>query len=239
MKSIKNIVNTVLLVCLLSLMPGACRQKEDRVISQNKMVEVLTDVYLTEALLQNVDKKKKADWSKGLADNYFQDLAYRIILEKHGISEDVFYNSVARYSKQYKVYAKIYARVELNLQALQADVAKLDEIRTEAARLAQEHARLIAALDTASYIRWFEVWSPDTLGLSDTLGLWSDSLFIPLQDTCQFFRTAFWFKPLSSDTIVWTMLDKEMSEDAEIPEDTVPESSFKEKIKPLTKVLGD
>ena len=181
MNSIKDILTKVLLLGLSVLVLTACRQEEGKVLSQKKMAAVLTDIYLTEAVLQNVDRKKKTEWSRGLEDVFFQDLAYGRVLEKHRITEEVFYNSVAHYSQQYKVYAKIYEQVELNLQAIRDEVDRRDKLETKLRELAQQQAALVEALDTASYIKWFEIWALDTIVLSDTLGLQADS--VVLSDT--------------------------------------------------------
>lgn len=175
MKSFKIILIKVLLFALLPLMLGACEQNEGKVLSQKKMAAVLTDVYLTEAILQNVDKKKKTDWSQELRDEFFQDLAYRRILEKHRISEKDFYTSVAHYSQQYKVYAKIYQQVELNLKALQDEVSEREKLQTQLRELAREQARLIAALDTSSYIKWFEIWVIDSVSMTDSRAIGAES----------------------------------------------------------------
>lgn len=181
MNSIKDILTKVLLLGLSVLVLTACRQEEGKILSQKKMAAVLTDIYLTEAVLQNVDRKKKTEWSRGLEDVFFQDLAYGRVLEKHRINEEVFYNSVAHYSQQYKVYAKIYEQVELNLQAIRDEVDRRDKLETKLRELAQQQADLIEALDTASYIKWFEIWALDTIVLSDTLGLQADT--VVLSDT--------------------------------------------------------
>ena len=181
MNSIKDILTKVLLIGLSALVLTACRQEEGKILSQKKMAAVLTDIYLTEAVLQNVDRKKKTEWSRGLEDVFFQDLAYGRVLEKHRITEEVFYNSVAHYSQQYKVYAKIYEQVELNLQAIRDEVDRRDKLETKLRELAQQQAALVEALDTASYIKWFEIWALDTIVLSDTLGLQADT--VVLSDT--------------------------------------------------------
>lgn len=219
MNSIKYILNKVLLLGLSALMLTACRQEEGKVLTQKKMAAVLTDVYLTEAMLQNVDKKKKTDWSRGLSDVFFQDLAYRRILDKHQISEEDFYNSVAHYSQQYKVYAKIYAQVELNMQAIREEVDERDKLEAKLRELAQKQAALIEALDTASYINWFEIWATDSVVLSDTPGLQTDSVVLsdtlmlqtvsmplsPLNNST--FTKTFWPKPFARDGSEWTVVD--------------------------------
>lgn len=233
MNSIKDILTKVLLLGLSALVLTACRQEEGKVLSQKKMAAVLTDIYLTEAVLQNVDRKKKTEWSRGLEDVFFQDLAYGRVLEKHRINEEVFYNSVAHYSQQYKVYAKIYEQVELNLQAIRDEVDRRDKLETKLRELAQQQADLIEALDTASYIRWFEIWALDTVVLSDTLGLQADTVVLsdtlglqtdsvvlsdtlvsqtgdvllsPLNDSILYI-ISFWPKPVVRDRNEWTMAD--------------------------------
>ncbi|MDI9544666.1 MAG: DUF4296 domain-containing protein, partial [Bacteroidota bacterium] len=233
MNSIKDILTKVLLLGLSVLVLTACRQEEGKVLSQKKMAAVLTDIYLTEAVLQNVDRKKKTEWSRGLEDVFFQDLAYGRVLEKHRITEEVFYNSVAHYSQQYKVYAKIYEQVELNLQAIRDEVDRRDKLETKLRELAQQQAALVEALDTASYIKWFEIWALDTIVLSDTLGLQADSVVLsdtlglqtdsavlldtlvsqtgdvllsPLNDSI-LYTISFWPKPVVRDRNEWTMAD--------------------------------
>jgi hypothetical protein len=258
MKSFKIILIKVLLFALLPLMLGACEQKEGKVLSQKKMAAVLTDVYLTEAILQNVDKKKKTDWSQELRDDFFQDLAYRRILEKHRISEKDFYTSVAHYSQQYKVYAKIYQQVELNLKALQDEVNEREKLQTQLRELAREQARLIAALDTSSYIKWFEIWVIDSVSMTDSraIGAESDSLAIeseseslaigaesdslvlkadslqtlPFMDFKKY-ETSFWPKSLVQDTCNWTVVEFKPIIKNEQPELPGTKAVFREGLK--------
>ncbi|MFA6589023.1 MAG: DUF4296 domain-containing protein [Bacteroidales bacterium] len=240
MKSFKIILIKVLLFALLPLMLGACEQKEGKVLSQKKMAAVLTDVYLTEAILQNVDKKKKTDWSQELRDEFFQDLAYRRILEKHRISEKDFYTSVAHYSQQYKVYAKIYQLVELNLKALQDEVSEREKLQTQLRELAREQARLIAALDTSSYIKWFEIWVIDSVSMTDSraIGAESDSLVLkadslqtlPFMDFKKY-ETSFWPKSLVQDTCNWTVVEFKPIIKNEQPELPGTKAVFREGLK--------
>lgn len=243
MKKFRIILFKVLLFALLPPVLTACGQKEGKVLSQKKMAAVLTDVYLTEALLQNVDKKKKTDWSRGLEDNFFQDLAYRRILEKHHISEEVFYNSVAHYSQQYKVYAKIYAQVELNMKALQEEMNEREKLQTQLREQAQKQAQLIAVLDTASYSKWFKIWSidsvsvPDSVYMPDSVVSGTDSLYLlPLTDFKRY-EITYWLRSYSSDSCEWTVVEFKQPAINEQPEPPGTKAFLREQIsKELTPV---
>ena len=89
-----RLTGLLVLCCLLTL--GGCQKKQEgKVISKKHLAEVLTDVYLTDAMLNQMDHGTRNRWSRGLSREYFQDVAYRHILEKHHVSEEDFYASVA------------------------------------------------------------------------------------------------------------------------------------------------
>jgi hypothetical protein len=184
-------------ICLLSLV--SCQKKEGKILSQNKMSMVLTDVYLTDVMLQQADKKTRSSWNHGMKDVYFQDLAYRRILDKYHITEDDFYASVDYYSRRYKVSAKIYGQVEINLNALQREVNRRDSI--EKAKQEQwdfEQRWKTVEIDTAHFYTWFSLFGMDSMLLpqNDTLPLMRQHDSIPLYE----YVTAYWMKVASLDS---------------------------------------
>lgn len=158
-----RLTGLLVLCCLLTL--GGCQKKQEgKVISKKHLAEVLTDVYLTDAMLNQMDHGTRNRWSRGLSREYFQDVAYRHILEKHHVSEEDFYASVAYYSRRNKVMSKICTQVIKNLNAVQAEVDRREELE----RLAEERRRFelkwrtvdIRERDVAPWADWLLVPLP-------------------------------------------------------------------------------
>ncbi|MBQ9201196.1 MAG: DUF4296 domain-containing protein [Bacteroidales bacterium] len=124
----------ILALCCLLAAVGCQKKQEGRVLSQKRLAEVLTDVYLTDAMLNQMDHGTRSRWSRGLSREYFQDVSYRHILDKHHVSEADFYASVAYYSRRNKVMSKICTQVIDRLNAIQAEVDRREELE----RLARE-----------------------------------------------------------------------------------------------------
>jgi hypothetical protein len=94
------------------------------------MASVLIDIHLTEAVV-NGSVTIPEDWSKGLDDASFRDLAYRSVLRKHGLTEEAFDQSVAWYSKHLIQYEKVYLDVQKRLDAFRSaiDRGQFENIR--------------------------------------------------------------------------------------------------------------
>lgn len=197
MKNLPNIlVRIFVCLCLFSLC--SCQKREGKILSQSKMSKVLADVYLTDAMLQQIDRKTKSNWSRGMKDVYFQDIAYRWILDKYHITEDDFYASVDYYSRRYKTSANIYEQAAVHLQQMQLQVNRLDSLqKVEEARLLFEQTWKMVEIDTISLFRWFDLCRTDSFIFpKDTL------CFVETRDTINYAEwiTDYWMSIAAPDS---------------------------------------
>jgi hypothetical protein len=105
----------LLLVCFCS-----CRPKD--VLSRKEMTNLLYDLHLAEAACSGVAEPVPESWTKGMAPDYFRDMAYQSVLRKHHISEQDFYSSVSWYSRHLRLYSKVYADVRLRMDEFQRKI---------------------------------------------------------------------------------------------------------------------
>lgn len=117
----------MILVALCCLLSASCRHSEEgfRILPFNKFTKVLTDVYLTEAMLSQMDAAKKVEWIRGVQPKYFQDVTYRWILDKYHITEDEFYASVSYYSGNGHDMIEVLDKVEERLNELKSENEEL------------------------------------------------------------------------------------------------------------------
>ncbi|TKG93442.1 DUF4296 domain-containing protein [Puteibacter caeruleilacunae] len=105
-----------LLVLLVIIGTFSCRQPVEAVkgdvISEEKMIEVLMDVHLAEAMYSSrygMPKKK---------DLFESTELYKSVLLKHKISPEEFQESVYFYSRRMKDYDRIYQQVSDRFEAM-------------------------------------------------------------------------------------------------------------------------
>ncbi len=79
------------------------------VLSTQKLTDVLFDIHLVESMTDTTFGDISTDWTQGLKSDYFTDLAYQSILKKHDVTEEEFYNSIAYYSKNLRLFTRIYS----------------------------------------------------------------------------------------------------------------------------------
>lgn len=130
----KYIVWLCLIFFALSFL-GACQHDKPKILPKKEMAQVLADVYLTEAMLTQLDSKTKREWSKGLKNEYFQDISYHWILDKHHITEDDFYASVAHYSRHVNTMIDVLDMTADKLNAMKQDVLEREKLEAEAERI--------------------------------------------------------------------------------------------------------
>lgn len=92
----------VLTVLLLT----SCRPRG--VLSTKEMTDVLFDIHLVEAMSYNPYGGINPNWKGEMSEVDFTDLAYQSVLKKHDIDEEVFYASIAYYSKKMRLFKRIY-----------------------------------------------------------------------------------------------------------------------------------
>lgn len=125
-------------LCLISFalsFLGACQHDKPKILPKKEMAQVLADVYLTEAMLTQLDSKTKREWSKGLKNEYFQDISYHWILDKHHITEDDFYASVAHYSRHVNTMIDVLDMTADKLSVMKQDVLEREKLEAEAERI--------------------------------------------------------------------------------------------------------
>jgi|GEM_PF-5720764 len=156
-------------LCLISFalsFLGACQHDKPRILPKKEMAQVLADVYLTEAMLTQLDSKTKREWSKGLKNEYFQDISYHWILDKHHITEDDFYASVAHYSRHVNTMIDVLDMTADKLNAMKQDVLEREKLEAEAERIRKFN------------LKWQTVSIDE-----DFIELWAKSVYVALADS--------------------------------------------------------
>jgi hypothetical protein len=87
--------------------------KMDLVIPADSMVTLLTDLHIADGVINNAKLKDKS--IKQLSTEYFTE-----ILEKHGISQDAFNESMKYYAYHTEELDKIYDKVIVNLSKIES-----------------------------------------------------------------------------------------------------------------------
>jgi len=93
----------------------ACRQeaKAELLIPDDQLVDVLVDVHLAEAALQN---------RFGLAKDTLAERYYDKIFELHGIEQATFDETMERVRRDPEIAQRIYERVLEKLSAMEAEI---------------------------------------------------------------------------------------------------------------------
>ena len=123
----KNIVPICLLFILLAGV--ACQEKgypkPDGLLSEKKMVNVLHDIHLAEAMstqsrfaLNDSNKIKSGD-------------IYQAVLDKYNLNDSIVALSLIYYSSRPKVYEKIYTKVMERLNVEIEDMNKKRDLKVE------------------------------------------------------------------------------------------------------------
>lgn len=105
---------------LIVVLMTSCRPKG--VLSRKEMTDLLFDVHIAEALTNQKIAPVPDDWRRGLEPDYFRDMSYQSVLRKHDVTEANFYKSVRYYSKDLRMYTRIYADVEKRIRTFSQDV---------------------------------------------------------------------------------------------------------------------
>lgn len=169
-----------LVLSLLSafLLLEACHPSDVKVLSKQQLSQVMADVYLTESMLKQLDSQTKREWSKGMRNDYFQDVSYHWILDKHQISEEDFYASVSRYSRHPKDMIDVLDMAEEHLKVMRHEVAEREQREIAAKEKAAFDRKWQTVHIDSSFV---ELWAAalyrqvDSLALNDSLTL-NDSL---------------------------------------------------------------
>lgn len=82
---------------------GACKNQFDAPIAEDKLVKVLKDVHIAEALLETENQTMRDSFSK---------VYYAQIFEHHGITRVDFDSTMSVYARYPEQFDSIYSRVE-------------------------------------------------------------------------------------------------------------------------------
>jgi hypothetical protein len=105
---------------LIMVFLTSCRP--EGVLSRKDMTDLLYDVHMAEAIANPNLAPVPEKWRKGLEPDYFRDMSYHSVLRKYKISEEQFYKSVAYYSKNLRLYTKIYTDIDKRMKTFSQDV---------------------------------------------------------------------------------------------------------------------
>lgn len=127
------------LLCCIMLLQFACSKRPDDVMNRREMRSFLTDLHLLEGV-----------FSSGVSFNDFDRACYyNALLQKHGITKAIFDSSLVYYTKNPKMFERIYSGVNRDIESLKADVlaGKYFPVLPDSIRLKPE-IKNIWSLDT-------------------------------------------------------------------------------------------
>lgn len=109
----------IVLSLVISLLT-ACEKRPEGVMSESKLVDVMTDMELADAYFNT---------SKGGSGKLSKDMLHASVLKKHGITQEEMDSTVAYYGKNIDDFYKLYAKVDRNLkkQSLTGEIEKQEE----------------------------------------------------------------------------------------------------------------
>ncbi len=105
--------NIILFIPLLLLLACSSNQKKELILSEEKMIDVLLDVQLSEAYFRTNDPMVKSDDFKTPAPSY-----YNHIFEKHQITKLQFDESMKFYQKDLPTFKMLYDSVAQRMELL-------------------------------------------------------------------------------------------------------------------------
>ncbi len=147
-KNLRNLPNrkfnksVLWLLGILALFQLGCSSRPDGVMSRREMRSFLVDYYLLEGVLSAQRIMEEAE-----KDNY-----YHALFEKHGITKADFDSSLVYYTRNPKVFERIYNGVTNDLDEIKADVSsgKYFPVLPDSIRLKPE-IKEIWSLDSIFY----------------------------------------------------------------------------------------
>lgn len=95
-----------LLSILMLVVSGACNKRPPHVISEKKMVEILTDIQLAESYFVSVEGMRNVD----------RNMIAESVIKKHGVTREDLDSTISYYGRNIDEYYVLYDKVEKNLQ---------------------------------------------------------------------------------------------------------------------------
>lgn len=100
------------LLCFVFFQFYSCSNRPDEVMNQRAMKELLTDLHVLEAVLEEHPPANEQERT------YY----YNALLQKHGVTKASFDSSLIYYTKNPKVFERVYTRVLTNLEKFKTEV---------------------------------------------------------------------------------------------------------------------
>jgi len=98
------------------ILNGGCQENKGvPIIKKDKMVEILTDIHLTQAVVE------QEILPQGVKKEYY----YCSIFERHGVTEELFDSAIGWYAANMDVFEKVYAEVIANLERKKAELEEV------------------------------------------------------------------------------------------------------------------
>lgn len=193
----------------------ACRPKG--VLSSRDMSALLFDIHLVDALTDGSYGPLPATWTGPLVAEQFKDLAYQQVLKKHGVTEVDFFASVAYYSKNLRLYTRIYSDVDKHYRAY-IEAIESGSFHEQTAQSLKEALGKDSLRMRALYERWHVL--PDTLSrLSNTYRPDSVTSWLTYQ-------TERWLRPYRVEAQTFLVVDTvTLNKGLLSPTDSVPQAT--------------
>ncbi len=112
----------LLILVMTALSCGSRSKPPEGILPEQKMVDLLVETHLTDAILYSDNSMAEAKRDKALS-------YYPSVLEKFRIEKAQMDSSVAWYMRHPKAFARVYEKVILNLEKRQAAESK--NVKTE------------------------------------------------------------------------------------------------------------
>jgi hypothetical protein len=121
---------------ILILLVPACNKsvenKPSRLISRDRMINILVDIHLSESVYQT------SHYSNSSLKQYTESDYYYSVLHKYKTADSVFEQSLIYYSGKPKEFEKIYTRVLNRLNEMQQEAAEKKEKPVKSGNIKEE-----------------------------------------------------------------------------------------------------
>ncbi len=219
-------MRTLLLhIALVLMVVGLVGCRPKGVLSTKEMSELLFDIHLVDALTDGSYGALPNTWTGPLAADQFKDLAYQQVLKKHGVTEAGFFASVAYYSKNLRLYTRIYSDVDKQYKAYIEEIENWS-FHEQTTQSVQEALSKDSLRMKILYERWHVL--PDTMTRlyasyrPDAVTSWLA------------YQSSRWLRPYKAETNTFLMIDTlaperpVLSPTDSFPQATVPDTGSHE-----------
>ena len=117
MKKIERRIRYILFLAFLILNGGCKEDKGTPIIKKDRMVEILADIHLVQAVLD-----QEPMFPQGAKREYY----YCNIFERHEVTEEEFDSAITWYAANMDIFEQVYAEV---IARLEREKAELEEVK--------------------------------------------------------------------------------------------------------------